>query len=64
MPLQDAQLQLTGVHPAFGRVTARQLLATWVAHDLGHIAQITRVMAKQYFEAVGPRQQYLPVMHR
>jgi hypothetical protein len=64
LPLGEAQLQLTGVHPAFGSVSARQLLATWVAHDLGHIAQITRVMAKQYFEAVGPWEQYLPVMHR
>jgi hypothetical protein len=49
-----AQLQLTGEHPAFGSVTLEQLLATWVAHDLGHIAQITRVMAKQYRDAVGP----------
>jgi hypothetical protein len=59
-----AQLQLTGEHPAFGSVTLEQLLATWVAHDLGHIAQITRVMAKQYREAVGPWQAYLPVLHR
>jgi hypothetical protein len=64
LPLGEAQFQLTGVHPAFGSVTARQLLATWVAHDLGHIAQIARVMARQYFAAVGPWEQYLPVMHR
>jgi len=58
------QLQLTGEHPAFGSVTLEQLLSTWVAHDLGHIAQITRVMAKQYREAVGPWEAYLPVLHR
>jgi hypothetical protein len=58
------QLRLTGEHPAFGSVTLEQLLATWVAHDLGHIAQITRVMAKQYREAVGPWEAYLPVLHR
>jgi len=62
--LSDAQLALEGEHPAFGRVTLRQLLATWVAHDLGHIAQTARVMAKQYREAVGPWRAYLPVMDR
>ena len=62
--LTDDQLALTGEHPAFGTVTLRQLLATWVAHDLGHIAQIARVMAKQYREAVGPWREYLPVMER
>jgi uncharacterized damage-inducible protein DinB len=62
--LTDAQLALTGEHPAFGTVTLRQLLATWVAHDLGHMAQITRVMAKQYRDAVGPWRAYLPVMDR
>jgi hypothetical protein len=62
--LTDAQLELEGEHPAFGRVTLRQLLATWVAHDLGHIAQTARVMAKQYREEVGPWRQYLPVMDR
>jgi predicted DNA-binding ribbon-helix-helix protein len=62
--LTAEQLQLTGEHPAFGRVTLEQLLATWVAHDLGHLAQITRVMAKQYREAVGPWEAYLPVLHR
>jgi hypothetical protein len=62
--LTDAQLALEGVHPEFGAVTLRQLLATWVAHDLGHVAQIARVMAKQYREAVGPWREYLPVMDR
>ncbi|MDB4878485.1 MAG: DinB-like domain protein [Gemmatimonadetes bacterium] len=62
--LTEAQLALTGEHPEFGAVTLRQLLATWVAHDLGHLAQIARVMAKQYREAVGPWRAYLPVMDR
>jgi len=64
LKLTAAQLRLDGEHPAFGRVTLEQLLATWVAHDLGHIAQITRVMAKQYREAVGPWEAYLPVLRR
>jgi len=62
--LTEAQLALEGEHPEFGAVTLRQLLATWVAHDLGHIAQTARVMAKQYREAVGPWRAYLPVMDR
>lgn len=62
--LTDTQLQLEGEHPEFGQVTLRQLLATWVAHDLSHVAQTTRVMAKQYREAVGPWRAYLPVMDR
>ena len=62
--LTEAQLELEGIHPAFGAVTLRQLLSTWVAHDLGHIAQISRVMAKQYRDAIGPWKAYLPVMDR
>jgi DinB family protein len=62
--LTDAQLALTGEHPEFGTVTLRQLLATWVAHDLGHVAQAARVMAKQYREAVGPWRAYLPILDR
>jgi hypothetical protein len=56
------ELALTGVHPTFGRVTLAQLLAAWVAHDLGHVAQISRVMAKQYRDAVGPWVAFLPVL--
>lgn len=62
--LTDRQLALEGEHPDFGPVTLRQLLATWVAHDLGHLAQTARVMAKQYREAVGPWRAYLPVLDR
>lgn len=60
--LTDAQLELTGVHPNFGPVTLRQLLAAWVVHDLGHIAQIARVMAKQYRDEVGPWTPFMPVL--
>ena len=62
--LTDAQLALTGEHPDFGSVTLRHLLATWVAHDLNHLGQMTRVMAKQYRDAVGPWRAYLPIMDR
>lgn len=60
--LSSADLDLPGIHPALGPVTMRQLLATWVAHDLGHIAQAARVMAKQYRDGVGPWVAYLPVL--
>lgn len=62
--LSEAQLALEGEHPSLGRVTLHQLLAAWVAHDLGHLAQTARVLAKQYREAVGPWRQYLPVLDR
>jgi hypothetical protein len=59
--LQPAQLELCGTHPEFGSVTLRQLLATWTAHDLGHILQVTRVMAKRYRDEIGPWTAYLSV---
>jgi hypothetical protein len=62
--LTERELALEGEHPALGVVTLRQLLATWTAHDLGHIAQTARVLAKQYREAVGPWREYLPIMDR
>ena len=62
--LSATQLALTGEHPAFGRVTLQQLLATWAVHDLGHTAQIARVMAKQYRAEVGPWRAYLPILDR
>lgn len=62
--LSDAQLALEGEHPELGVVTLRQLLAAWVAHDLGHLAQTARVMARQYREAVGPWRAYLPILGR
>jgi hypothetical protein len=62
MSLTEADLQRTGRHPAFGRVTLGQLLATWVAHDLDHVMQISRVLARQYTDAVGPWRAYLRVI--
>jgi hypothetical protein len=60
--LSDGDLERCGTHPEFGRVTMRQHLATWVAHDLGHTAQVVRVMARQYTEAVGPWRAYLSIL--
>ena len=56
------ELDLPGEHPSLGRVTLRQLLAAWVVHDLGHVAQVARVMAKQYGDEVGPWVPFLPVL--
>jgi hypothetical protein len=60
--LQAAQLELKGTHPELGPVTVRQLFATWTAHDLGHMVQVSRVMAKRYKHEVGPWARYLSVM--
>ena len=62
--LTSDRMDLTGEHPELGTVSLRQLLATWVGHDLGHIAQVARVMARQYRGEVGPWRAYLPVMDR
>jgi hypothetical protein len=64
MSLTSEMLGKRGAHPELGVVTLSQLLSTWVVHDLGHIGQIVRVMAKQYREAVGAWQAYLPVLSR
>ena len=60
--LSDTDLERTGLHQEFGVVTMGQLLSTWVVHDLTHISQIVRVMAKQYEAAVGPWRAYLSVL--
>jgi hypothetical protein len=60
--LTDSDLALPGEHPTLGAVTLRHLLAGWVVHDLGHVAQIARVMAKQYKEEVGPWLPFMPVL--
>ena len=62
--ISEADWQKTGLHPALGEVTLQQLIATWTVHDLGHLAQISRTLAKQYKEQVGPWQAYLSVLHR
>ncbi len=60
--LKPVDLNRTGMHPALGRVTVRQLLAGWVVHDLTHLAQVARVMAKRYTDAVGPWREYMGVL--
>ena len=55
-------LELRGMHPELGDVTLKQLLATWVVHDLNHISQIARVMAKKYDSNVGPWKEYLSIL--
>jgi len=62
--LTDAQLALPGRHPELGSVTLRQLLATWAVHDLNHIAQIARVMARRHTQDVGAWRAYLSILNR
>jgi hypothetical protein len=62
LSLTDADLERRGRHPQLGVVTMKQHLATWVAHDLGHIAQVVRVMARQYSDAVGPWTAFLSIL--
>ncbi len=64
MNLTPEMLGRRGMHPELGIVTLSQLLSTWVVHDLGHVGQIVRVMAKQYAEAVGAWKAYLPILGR
>ena len=64
MNLRPEMLEKRGMHPELGMVTLGQLLSTWVVHDLGHIRQIVRVMAKQYTQAVGAWQAYLPILSK
>jgi hypothetical protein len=60
--LQPEDLKRRGKHPALGAVTLSELLATWVVHDLTHLHQLSRVMAHQYRDAVGPWSAYLGVL--
>ncbi|MED3865006.1 DinB family protein [Priestia megaterium] len=60
----EKNLEVRGEHPAFGEVKVRELLSTWVTHDLTHIAQIVRVMAERYREDVGPWEEYLGILKR
>lgn len=64
MHLTETQLDREGTHPALGRVTLRQLLATWVVHDLNHIHQIAKSMAYQYRNEVGAWREYLTILPR
>ena len=62
MNLTTDLLEKRGLHPELGVVTLKQLLATWAVHDLGHIRQVVRVMAKQYHDEVGPWKAYLSIL--
>jgi uncharacterized damage-inducible protein DinB len=62
MRIGERELDLTAQHPGLGQVTMRQLLSAWVVHDLGHIAQVSRVMARQLRDDVGPWTAYLGVL--
>jgi DinB family protein len=62
LQLSEADLGRRGRHPELGGVTLRQLLATWVAHDLDHVVQISRVLARQYSDEVGPWRAYLRII--
>jgi hypothetical protein len=62
MNITEEDLKIRGKHPELGAVTLEELIATWVVHDLDHLAQISRTMAKQYKEAVGPWQAYLSIL--
>jgi hypothetical protein len=61
--LNENDFNKKGIHPEFGKVTLKQLLSTWVVHDLSHIRQISRVMAKQYKKEIGPWGTYLPAIN-
>ncbi len=63
MQLTEEELERKGLHPVLGEVTLRNLLSTWVVHDLTHLAQITRVMAKQYKEEMGPWPEFFRILH-
>ena len=63
LKLDEQQLLLTGQHPDLGKVTLQELLSTWVVHDLSHINQISRVMARNYKNEVGPWKAYISIMN-
>lgn len=60
--LTEEDMHKRGIHPALGEVTLTNLLSTWVVHDLTHIAQVTRVMAKQYKEEMGPWPEFFRIL--
>lgn len=63
LQLSEKELLLTGIHSELGKVTAKELIASWVTHDLGHVAQISRVLAKQYKQEVGPWAAYINILN-
>jgi hypothetical protein len=64
LQLEPADFARRGMHPSLGSVTLEQLLATWVTHDMTHLVQISRVIAKQFKDEVGPWREYIGVLNR
>ena len=62
LTITEKELSLKGIHPEFGEITLKEMLSSWVVHDLGHIAQINRVMAKNYSDEIGPWKKYLTIV--
>ncbi|MCB0432442.1 MAG: DinB family protein [Mangrovimonas sp.] len=62
LQISHSDMKKTGIHPSFGQVTLEQLLSTWVVHDLNHLSQISRVLAKQYKDSVGSWEAYLRIL--
>ena len=62
LEISETDLAKTGIHPEFGTVTLKQLLSTWAVHDLDHISQIARIIAKQYKEETGPWIEFLKIL--
>jgi len=62
LQINNSDMKKTGIHPSFGQVTLEQLLSTWVVHDLNHLSQISRVLAKQYKDSVGSWEAYLRIL--
>ena len=61
--ISDEHLQRTAMHPDLGKITLAELIATWLVHDLDHLSQISRVMAKQYTAEVGPWKRYMRILN-
>jgi len=64
LTIDDQKLQLKGIHPELGEVTMNHLLSAWVTHDLNHIAQLSRVLAKNYKTEVGVWTQYISILNQ
>lgn len=60
--ISETALSMTGIHPKVGEVTVKQIIATWVSHDLTHITQIARVIARQHNHLVGPFHEFLRIL--
>ena len=64
LQIDDTKLAMKGIHPELGEANLKELISCWTVHDLGHLAQISRVMAKQYQSEVGPWKAYLGILKK